>query len=56
MRKLLAVFMCLIMAALLTACKDKEDSSSSAENIDGLQAMDAPTEDALGWGDFEIVE
>ena len=59
MKKLLAIFMCLIMAALLIACGDKGESStaaSSSEEFSGLQAMDAPTEDALGWGDFEIVE
>lgn len=59
MKKLLAIFMCLIMAVLLTACGDKGESStaaSSSEEFSGLQAMDAPTEDALGWGDFEIVE
>ena len=59
MKKLLAIFMCRIMAALLTAGGDKGESStaaSSSEEFSGLQAMDSPTDDALDWGEFEIVE
>lgn len=59
MRKYLAIFMCLIIAALLTACGDKDESStaaSSSEEFSGLQAMDSPTDDAIDWGEFEIVE
>lgn len=58
MRKLSAILICLMMAAMLTACGGKGDSgsASSQEHSEGLQSMDSPTDDALGWGDFEIVE
>lgn len=57
MKKLFSIIMCLVMAALLTACGNKGDSgsTSSEKYSEGLQSMDSPEDDDLGWGELKIV-
>ena len=58
MRKLFALLICGGMLTLLTACGENGDSGSDSAALEnsGIQLVESPTDDALGWGDFEIGE
>lgn len=56
MKKFAAILFLGVMLISLTACGDKDEQSSGTEKIGGLDIMEAPTDDGLDWGAFEIVE
>lgn len=61
MKKLIMITLCAALVLSLTACGEKDTSDSGAttsENgsIGNIEILDAPEDDDLAWGDFEIVE
>ncbi len=66
MKKLIMITLCAALVLSLTACCEKDTSDSGAESggattsengsIGNIEILDAPEDDDLAWGDFEIVE
>lgn len=66
MKKLIMITLCAALVLSLRACGEKDTSDSGAESggattsengsIGNIEILDAPEDDDLAWGDFEIVE